>query len=79
MARQRSVIACRKVISMVANEPRPQLHLAAPVVAFDADFDARWAAWVARGRAHEQRVRRRFVVWAGVLTMAAAIVAAFLR
>jgi hypothetical protein len=48
-------------------------------VAPDADFDTRWAAWVERGRAHEQRVRRRFVVWAGVLTMGAAIVYAFVR
>jgi hypothetical protein len=52
---------------------------AAPAVAPDADFDARWAAWVKRGRAHEQCVRRRFVIWAGVLTMGATIVYAFLR
>jgi hypothetical protein len=25
----------------------------------DPDFDARWAAWVARGIAHDRRVRRR--------------------
>jgi hypothetical protein len=35
---------------------------AAPSVAPDADFATRWAAWVERGRVHEQRVRRRFVV-----------------
>jgi hypothetical protein len=52
---------------------------AAPAVAPDADFDTRWAAWVERGRAHEQRVRRRFVVWAGVLALGGAIVYAFLR
>lgn len=68
---------------MVSKEPLPQPPVSAadsatPVVALDADFDARWAAWVERGRAHELRVRRRFVVWAGVLTIAAAIVGAFL-
>jgi hypothetical protein len=44
-----------------------------------ADFDIRWAAWVARGRVHDQRVRRRLVVWASVLAMGAALVYAFLR
>lgn len=52
---------------------------AAPAVAPAADLDIRWAAWMRRGRAQEQRVRRRFTVWAGVLTLAAAIVYAFLR
>jgi hypothetical protein len=45
----------------------------------DTDFDARRAAWIARGRVHEQLVRRRFVVWARVVTTGAAIVYAFLR
>lgn len=48
-------------------------------VAPAADLDIRWAAWRRRGRAQEQRIRRRFTVWAGVLTLAAAIVYAFLR
>jgi hypothetical protein len=48
-------------------------------VAPDADFDMRWAAWAARGRAHEQRVRNRLVVFGGVLTVGGAIVYAFLR
>jgi hypothetical protein len=48
-------------------------------VAPDADFDARWAAWLARGRAHEQRGRRRLVIWAGALTIGAAVAYAFLR
>jgi hypothetical protein len=45
----------------------------------DAELDIRWAAWVARGRAHEQRVRRRFLMWAPVLAIGAAIVFALLR
>jgi hypothetical protein len=48
-------------------------------VAPDADFDMRWAAWAARGRAHEHRVRHRLVVFGGVLTIAGAIVYALLR
>jgi hypothetical protein len=51
---------------------------AAQAVTPDASFDTRWAAWIARGRAHERRVRRRFVTWAFVLAMGAAIVYAFL-
>ena len=52
---------------------------AGPGVIPDAEFDIRWAAWVARGRAHEQRVRRRFLMWAPVLAIGAAIVFALLR
>ena len=44
-----------------------------------ADFDIRWAAWIARGRVHDQRMRRRLVVWASVLAIGAAIVYAFVR
>jgi hypothetical protein len=59
--------------------PVRSAYHAAPVLALDADFDTRWAAWLERGRVHEQRVRRKFVVWAGVLTLAAAMIYAFLR
>ena len=52
---------------------------AARTVARDRNFDARWAAWLERGRAHEQHVRRRLMIWAGVLSIGAAIVYAFLR
>jgi len=52
---------------------------AARAVARDGNFDARWAAWLERGHTHEQHVRRRFVIWASVLSMGAAIVYAFLR
>ena len=51
----------------------------ATATAPEADFDIRWAAWVARGRVHDQRVRRRLVVWASVLAMGAALVYGFLR
>jgi hypothetical protein len=45
----------------------------------DADFDRRWARWVKRGRVHEQRVRRRFIVWAAVLASASGLAYALLR
>jgi hypothetical protein len=69
---------------MVMSEPLTELPAgagfhAAPLVVVDRDFDTRWNAWVARGRVHEQRVRRRFVVSAGVLAVGAAILYAFLR
>ena len=38
-----------------------------------AEFDVRWANWVARGRIHEQRARRRFFIGAAVLTAAVAV------
>jgi hypothetical protein len=36
----------------------------------DPDFDARWAAWMARGAAHDRAVRRRLV---GVVPAAIAV------
>jgi hypothetical protein len=67
---------------MVSHEPSVRFPLsttghAAPAV-IDADFDTRWAAWVSRGRVHDERVRRNLFVWAGVLATGAAIVVAFL-
>ena len=44
----------------------------------DADFDSRWAAWVARGRVHDERVRRRFLIWLPVIAIGAAIAFALL-
>ena len=67
---------------VVGTEPLTRLpasaaSYAAPAV--DADFEIRWAAWVARGRVHEQHVRRKLVVWAGVVVSGAALVYAFLH
>jgi hypothetical protein len=69
---------------MISSEPLTHLPESAPfhvasAVAPDADFDARWATWVARGRVHEQRMRRRFVIWAAAVAMGITIVYAFLR
>ena len=54
------------------------LHAALPV-AVDEDFETRWAAWVARGRVHEQRARRRVAISATVLAAGAALLYTFLR
>ena len=53
------------------------VHSGAPLVAV-GDFDTRSAAWVARGRVHDRRVRRRFVVSAAVIAIGGAIAFAFL-
>jgi hypothetical protein len=44
----------------------------------NADLDARWSAWVARGAAHERAVRRRLLMALPFLVVLAAIVSAFL-
>ena len=62
-------VVCMLTTESVAELPRPS----APLVAVDADFQTRWAAWVARGEVHDRRVRRRFVVSAAVLAIVAAI------
>jgi hypothetical protein len=69
---------------MVSTEPLTQLPVSAAfhitsAVAPDADFNARWATWVARGRVHQRRMRRRFMIWIAALAMGATIVYAFLR
>ncbi len=55
---------------------RAAYRTATAAIASDADFDTRW---VARVRVHGRRGRRKFIVWAGVLAMGAAIAYAFLR
>jgi hypothetical protein len=48
------------------------------LVAVAGDFEFRWAAWVERGRIHEQHVRQRLAVAGVVIGSAAAILYAFL-
>jgi len=40
----------------------------------DPEFDARWAAWLARGAAHDRAVGRRFLTLGPVAFVAAAVV-----
>jgi hypothetical protein len=62
----------------VAEVPSTSAFDGTSFVAVDADFETRWAAWVARGQVHDRRVRRRFVVSAAVIAIGAAIALAFL-
>ena len=69
---------------MVGTETHPQQPVVTPIrvasdVVPDAGFEARWAAWIARGRAHERRVRRRLVTWLSIAVVGTAIVYGFLR
>jgi hypothetical protein len=69
---------------MITKEAISQLPISSAgntttAVAVDPDFDVRWAAWIARGRVRERQTRRKLIVWAAVLAMAAAIVYLFLR
>jgi hypothetical protein len=62
----------------------PQLQIVATdplasTVAADAGFDGRWAAWIARGRAHEQRVRQKVVFCLAAVAIGAATVYALFR
>jgi hypothetical protein len=43
----------------------------------DPDFDARWAAWLARGEAHDATVRRRMRLAIPVVVVLAALVSVF--
>jgi hypothetical protein len=54
-------------------------HGAFPAVTPEPDFDTRWANWVARGRVHEQRARRRLAISVSLIAAAAAIVYAIVR
>ena len=44
----------------------------------DVPFETRWAEWVARGRAHEHRVRRRLMIAGASLVLICALVYAFI-
>jgi hypothetical protein len=40
----------------------------------DPEFDARWAAWLARGAAHDQAVRHRLVIFVPAAVVVAGVV-----
>ena len=63
MAQSESISASQAASAHHAGEPS----------GLDADFDARWAAWRARGEVHERAVRRRLLMLAPVAAIAAAI------
>jgi hypothetical protein len=43
-----------------------------------ANFDERWAAWQAKGAAHDRAVRRKMAIAAPILIVVAAVVYALL-
>lgn len=48
-----------------------------PAYTITAESEARWQAWLAKGRAREWRTRRRFRIVLLVVACGAAIVASF--
>jgi hypothetical protein len=54
--------------------PAPPAHHAAEPSDLDADFEARWTAWRARGEVHERAVRRRLLMLAPVVAVGAAVI-----
>ena len=44
----------------------------------DPDFDTRWAAWLARGAAHDRAVRRRLAILVPTTLVVAVVVYALL-
>lgn len=56
---------------IVAEPPRTPISTA---VSESADFDERWAAWQAKGAAHDRAVRRKMAIVVPVLLLLAAVV-----
>jgi hypothetical protein len=54
-------------VSAAVGEPSPPL----PAPLADSSFDARWAAWIERGRQHDLAVKRKL----RIALLAAAVVA----
>ena len=55
----------------VAVSPPPAISMLVPET---ASFDERWAAWQAKGAAHDRAVRRKLRVAAPILIAVAAVV-----
>jgi small-conductance mechanosensitive channel len=58
-------------VPSVAVPPQAAISTAVPEA---ASFDERWAAWQAKGAAHDRAVRRKMAVAAPVLIVVAAVV-----
>jgi small-conductance mechanosensitive channel len=58
-------------VPTVAASPRASISTA---VLEEASFDARWAAWQAKGAAHDRAFRRKMAVAAPILIAVAALV-----
>jgi small-conductance mechanosensitive channel len=58
-------------VRTVAASPQVAVSAAVPVA---ASFDERWAAWQAKGAAHDSAVRRKLAAAAPILIVVAAVV-----
>jgi hypothetical protein len=58
-------------VSTTAAPPRSAVSTAVPV---SVSFDERWAAWQAKGAAHDRAVRRKIAIAAPILIVIAAVV-----
>jgi small-conductance mechanosensitive channel len=58
-------------VPTVGARPQAAISTAVPEA---ASFDERWAAWQARGAAHDLAVRRKMTVAAPILLVVAAVV-----
>jgi hypothetical protein len=52
----------------------PRAAIATAVAIPDASFEQRWAAWQAKGAAHERAVRRRMSIAAPILGVVAIVI-----
>jgi hypothetical protein len=59
--------------------PLPVSANSAQLAVTDTDFDTRWAAWMARGRVHDQRVQRRVLILCSAIAIGTAIALALFR
>ena len=62
------------VPTVTAPQPAPEFTTAPE----STDFERRWAAWQAKGAAHDRAVRRKMAVAAPILIVAAIIIYALL-
>jgi hypothetical protein len=58
---------------LLSSVPVADTGPAATAIPLESDFDARWSAWMKRGRANERLARRRLGMLAAVIAGATAI------
>jgi hypothetical protein len=61
------------IVTDVAAVTAPLVSATSTAVRESASFDERWAAWQAKGAAHDRAVRRKVAVASPILLFAAAV------
>jgi hypothetical protein len=64
-------------VSLAVREPSPPLAAPQADPQADSSFDARWAAWIERGRQHDLAVERRLRIGFFAAAVVALLVALF--